>query len=276
MSAVDPALEREYNNRARVPEHAAIFERWRLASARFRAAADADLDVRYGSADRHRLDLFRAPHARGTVVFIHGGYWRSLDKADFSFVAAPFVERNLAVAIINYRLCPGAGVREIIADCHAALAWLLAKGPRHDMPVDRVALTGHSAGAHLVSMLYATDWSSQGIDAARIVGGAWLSGVADLEPLLKCSMNEDLRLDTATARVVSPVHHRCRLPVPLYLAVGAAESMAFREQTWHLQRSWPANCGGVDEVAGCNHFTIVDDFVRPDSNGFLFLSGLFD
>ena len=87
MSAVDPALEREYNNRARVPEHAAIFERWRLASARFRAVADADLDVRYGSADRHRLDLFRAPHARGTVVFIHGGYWRSLDKADFSFVA---------------------------------------------------------------------------------------------------------------------------------------------------------------------------------------------
>ena len=275
MSAIDPAFEREYSNRALVPEHPAIFNRWRSTSAAFRSHADADLDFHYGVADRHRLDLFRAPHARGTVVFIHGGYWRSLDKSDFSFVAAPFIANGLSVAAFNYRLCPTVSVGEVVSDCQAALAWLLAEGPRHGVRTDRIALTGHSAGGHLVSMLFATDWPQRAIDPSCIVGGAALSGVYDLEPLWQCSMNEDLRLDATTARVVSPIHHPCRLSAPLYLAVGATESAAFREQTRQLQRAWPARCRMAEEIAGCNHFTIVDDFVRPDSDGVRFVSGLF-
>ncbi|MEO8104475.1 MAG: alpha/beta hydrolase [Betaproteobacteria bacterium] len=275
MPVFDPVLEREYNNRALVPEHPAIFDRWRGASAAFRATADADLDLPYGPDGRHRLDLFRAPGARGTVIFIHGGYWRSLDKSDFSFVAAPFIAEGLSVAAFNYRLCPAVGVEAIIGDCRAALAWLLAEGPRHGAPVDRIVLAGHSAGGHLVAMLFATDWRQRGMDPACIAGGVSLSGVADLEPLLKCSMNEDLRLDATTARLVSPVFQRCRLSVPLYLAVGADESPAFRAQTRHLQRVWPTNCPQVEEIAGCNHFTVLDDFVRVESRGYQFVSGLF-
>ena len=75
MTTFNPALEREYNNRALVPEHPAIFEQWRNDSAAFRAHADATLDIAYGGAALQRLDLFHAPNARGTVVFIHGGYW---------------------------------------------------------------------------------------------------------------------------------------------------------------------------------------------------------
>lgn len=275
MNPIDETLEHEYNNRALVPEHPAIFERWRAASAAFRFQADAELDLQYGPADRHRIDLFRAPNARGTVVFIHGGYWRSLDKSDFSFVAAPFIASGLCVAEFNYRLCPSVGVGDIIADCRDALAWLLAEGPKHGMAVDRVALTGHSAGGHLVSMLFATDWRQRQIDPACIAGGVSLSGVADLEPLLKCSMNEDLRLDATTARLVSPVYHRCWLSAPLYLAVGAEESPAFRAQTRQLQRVWPATCPVAEEIVACNHFTIVDDFVRVESKGFQFVNGLF-
>ncbi len=276
MPNIDPAIEREYNNRALVPEHPAIFARWRSDAAAFRARADAEWDVRYGAEERQRLDLFHAANPRGTVVFIHGGYWRSLDKADFSFVAAPFVANGLSVAAFNYRLCPAVGVAEIIADCQAALAWLLANGRAHGLALDRVALTGHSAGGHLVAMLFATDWASRGIDASVIAGGAALSCVSDLEPLLTCSMNADLRLDAPTARAVSPIHHPCRLAVPLYLAVGAEESAAFHEQTRQLQRAWPATCEVAEEVTGCNHFTVLDDFVRVESKGFRFVKGLFD
>ncbi len=275
MFAIDPALEREYNNRALVPEHPAIFERWRRASAAFRARADADLDLRYGQAERHRLDLFRAPNARGTVVFIHGGYWRSLDKSDFSFVAAPFVANGLSVAAFNYRLCPAVAVADVVEDCRDAFAWLLANGARYGVPVDRIALTGHSAGGHLVAMLFATDWVARNIAPACILGGAALSGVSDLEPLLNCSMNEDLRLDAAAARAVSPLHHPPRISAPLYLVVGATESAAFREQTHKLRRAWPDTCPTAEEVPGCNHFTVVDDFVRPQSGGFRFVNDLF-
>ena len=275
MSTINSALELQYNNRALVPEHPAIFERWRSASSAFRNHADADLDLAYGKADRQRLDLFRAPHSRGTVVFIHGGYWRSLDKADFSCVAEAFVARGISVATFNYRLCPAVSVLEIITDCRDALTWLLANGPQHGIRVDHIALTGHSAGGHLVSMLFATDWQARGIDASCILGGAALSGIFDLEPLLACSMNADLGLDATSARMVSPIHHRCRLSVPLYLAVGANESAAFREQTRQLLHAWPETCQMVGEIASCNHFTIVDDFVRPDRNSFQLVSGLF-
>ena len=275
MPAIDPALEREYDNRALVPEHPAIFERWRNASVAFRARADAMLDLRYGPAERHRMDLFRTPNARGTVVFIHGGYWRSLDKSDFSFVAAPFIANGLSVAAFNYRLCPTVGVGDIVADCRDAFAWVLTNGAQHGMPVDRIALTGHSAGGHLVAMLCATDWAARDVAPTCILGGAALSSVSDLEPLLKCSMNDDLGLDAPSARAVSPLHQQCRLSVPLYLAVGADESAAFREQTWKLQRAWPDACRTTEEIAGCNHFTIVDDFVRPQSRGFQFIDGLF-
>ncbi|MEP7156702.1 MAG: alpha/beta hydrolase [Betaproteobacteria bacterium] len=276
MDALNPALEREYNNRALVPEHPAIFSRWRNASAVFRRDADATLDLAYGEDERHRLDIFRAPAARGTVIFIHGGYWRSLDKSDFSFVAAPFVAQGLSVAAFNYRLCPSVGVADIVGDCRNAFAWLLDNGAGHGAPNDHVALCGHSAGGHLVAMMFATDWAAHPVAARCIVGGVALSAVSDLSPLLQCSMNEQLKLDAASAYAASPVHHSPRLSVPLHLAVGADESDAFREQSFGLQRAWPEACRSVDEIAGCNHFTIVDDFVRIRSGGVEFLTRLFD
>jgi arylformamidase len=274
MSNIDPALECEYNNRALVPEHPAIFERWRTASAAFRGQADATLDLVYGDAPRHRLDLFHAADPRGTVVFIHGGYWRSLDKADFSFLAAPFVGAGLSVAMFNYRLCPQVGIPDVVADCRQAFTWLLSHGAQYGMPLDRIALTGHSAGGHLVAMLLATDWPDA--DSRRIVGGVALSGVFELEPLLRCSMNADLQLDLVTARGMSPVLLVARVPVPLFLAVGADESNAFRQQSHSLRAAWPDSTAAIEEVTGCNHFTIVDHFAQRDSASQRFVLQLFN
>ncbi len=276
MHHIDPTLEGEYNNRARVPDHPQIFERWRKASARFRDRANATLDLSYGPADRHRLDLFHAESARGTVVFIHGGYWRSLDKSDFSFVAAPFVDVGLSLAAFNYQFCPQVTLTEVVADCRHALAWLLHHGAAHQMPLERIALTGHSAGGHLVTMLLATDWSRLGIDARRIVGGAALSGVYSLSPLLQVSMNADLRLDPAQARMLSPVMLQPAVSAPLHLAVGGDDTDAFRRQSHDLQQAWPGCVSACETVDGCNHFTIVDNFVQPGSNAFQSVTARFD
>ena len=276
MTTFDPALEREYNNRALVPEHPAIFEKWRTDSAAFRACADAELDIAFGDDALQRLDLFPAKNARGTVVFIHGGYWRSLDKSDFSFVAALFVANGISVAMINYRLCPTVAVADVVDDCQSACMWLIDNGPAHHMPVERIALTGHSAGGHLVSMLFATDWHARGIDAKCIVGGAALSGVFDLAPLLRCSMNDDLGLDTASARALSPIQLVSQIDAPLYLAAGGDESAAFIEQTRQLHRAWPANCAVAEIVASRNHFTIVGELARTECKAFHVVRKLFD
>lgn len=263
MQPITPALEAEYNNRALVPDHLAIFERWRRDSAQLRDATPCALDIAYGAEPLNKLDLFHAKNSRGTVIFIHGGYWRSLDKADFSFVAKPFIDAGLDVALINYRLCPSVQISEAVGDCRQALAWIIENGGAYNMSVDRIALAGHSAGGHLVAMLYATDWQQLRCNAGNVIGGIALSGVFDLEPLIQCSMNADLKLNQHTARAASPVKLESTLTVQLHLAVGADESPAFREQTRLLAAAWPDICGTPEVVEIANHFTVVDYFAQP-------------
>jgi arylformamidase len=276
MNPIDPALEREYNNRAMVPEHPAIFDRWRRQSADVRAHADCTIDLAYGLHPRHRLDVFRVSQAIGTVVFIHGGYWRSLDKSDFSFIAGPMMSLGLSVAAINYRLCPEVALSDIIDDCSSALDWLADQGAVHGLNLSRVALAGHSAGGHLVASLFARVHASRPAAALRVVGGTAVSGVFDLEPLVRCSMNTDLQLDAKAARALSPVHLQPALHVPLHLSVGAAESKAFLGQTLALQRAWPGACQPAVVLERCNHFTVVDEYFRAGGAGQAALRTLFD
>jgi arylformamidase len=83
--------ERLYNARLAVPHYQRIFDGWAHASATVRARAPCRLDIAYGPHAMERLDLFLpAGRPRGTLMYIHGGYWRSLDKSDASHVAPPF------------------------------------------------------------------------------------------------------------------------------------------------------------------------------------------
>ena len=275
MQTINPALEAEYNNRVLVPDHAAIFERWRRDSIHFRETTSCTLDLAYGPEPRHKLDLFHAKNPRGTVVFIHGGYWRSLDKSYFSLLAKSFVDAGLSVAAINYRLCPAVPISAVVEDCRNALAWIITNGRKHNLPVARIALAGHSAGGHLVAMLYATDWRQRQCDVSCIIGGMALSGVYDLEPLIHCSMNADLNLNHHTARASSPIKLAPTLTAPLYLAVGADESRAFREQSRLLSVAWPKICAAPEEILSANHFTVVDYFAQPAHETCLRVVGLF-
>ena len=123
----DPVwLEAQYNNRARVPDHARVLDNWAKASALVRqSAADAQLDVAYGPGADETLDIFPAAQPGAPVlVFIHGGYWRSLDKADHSFVAPAFNAAGAAVVVPNYALCPAVSIEHITLQMAAAVAWV--------------------------------------------------------------------------------------------------------------------------------------------------------
>ena len=108
MARLDPAwLDRQYNNRARIPEHPMIFERWARASALARDSMSRRLDLAYGPGPDETLDLFPTTRADAPVlVFIHGGWWRALDKRDQSFVAPAFVHAGAMVVVPNYSLFP--------------------------------------------------------------------------------------------------------------------------------------------------------------------------
>jgi arylformamidase len=273
MAATAEFIERGYNNRAACPDHPQWFARWAAQSAATRSRQDARLDLRYGSGARQLIDLFPANDARGALLFIHGGYWRALDKSYHSFVADAWVAHGISVAVANYDLCPAVGIPRIVEQMREAVAWLVRHGADHGIPAKRLALAGHSAGGHLVAMLFATDWARYDVPQQIFSGGLSISGVFDLEPLLLTSMNADLRLDRATARAMSPVLLSPRVTAPLLLAAGADETGEFIRQTNLLSDAWrtsrPAAVGGPLFVADRHHFSVLSDLSDPATDLFM-------
>jgi arylformamidase len=263
-------VERGYNNRAAVPDHPRWLAHFPEASAKARAALAPKLDLRFGSGPKETLDLFLPPgRAKGTFLFLHGGYWRMLDKSDFSFVALPFVARGYAVAVANYDLCPDVSIAAIVDETRRALTWLAREGAAHGANPERIVVGGHSAGGHLAAMLFTTDWVAQGFAREPFMGGVSLSGVHDLAPMVQFSFNADFKLDEREAARLSPVHLEPRSQVPLLLAAGADETSEFVRQARLLWDAWPANrpagARGPMLIPDRNHFNVVVDYSDADS-----------
>ena len=271
----DPAytpefVERGYNNRAAVPEHPALFAEYAARSDATIAALAPRRDLRFGPNPKETLDLF-VPQAaaRGTLAFIHGGYWRALDKSDHAFVAAPFVAAGYAVAVVNYDLCPSVTIATIVDECRRAIVWLAREGPARGAPAAPLVLSGHSAGGQLVAMMFATDWRAHGLATTPFAAGVSLSGVHDLAPLVLSTMNADLRLDADEARRMSPLHQPPRARAPLYIAAGANETSEFLRQSQLIFDAWPDNRpAGMTAprfLPNRNHFTAALDYADPTS-----------
>lgn len=257
----------QYNNRARVPGAADILARWAQASAKARDGLIHRLDVSYGQSPAERLDLFPA-HRPGSpvLVFIHGGYWRSLDKADHAFIAPAFVQAGAAVVVPNYGLCPAVTIEQIALQTAQALAWVWRHADEFGGDPSRIAVVGHSAGGHLATMMLSCRWKDLGDDLPqRLLSGALsLSGVFDLEPLrLTPYVQGDLRLTPPAVRRLSPAFFP-RPRGPLYALVGGDESEEFIRQTHLIRDQWgPSTVPVCETVVGANHFTILHDLADP-------------
>jgi arylformamidase len=261
--------EAEYNNRARVPEHPYIFARWTREAEDYRREAmkerRAELGLSYGSTPRQVIDLFlpRPDVTAPLALFIHGGYWRSLDPAMFSQMARGINAHGVAVAVAGYDLCPHATIKEIIDQIrHACLFLWLRTG-------ERMMAYGHSAGGHLAASMLATEWHTlyPKAPADLVHAGYSVSGLFDLVPLLQTSVAPDLQLDEAEAREVSPLFWPPPRGRSFDAAAGELESSEFLRQSRVLAEHWSK--GGArtryEEVAGADHFTSLDPLSDPKS-----------
>jgi arylformamidase len=254
---LDPWLEREYDNGAKVPQYPEIVAHWGTEAAAFRAAHEAaEFGVRYGASERQAMDIFWPGSRRDVpiVLFVHGGYWRSMDRAWFSHLARGLAAHGIAVAMPSYDLCPNVTLGELVEQVRQAADFVMR---RHDRDI---FAAGHSAGGHLTAMLLATDWRARGASRS-VYGGCAISGLFDLAPLVQTSINDALRLDAAAARLLSPVH----LPAPrarLLALVGAHEGTEYTRQSHDISAAWSGAWSIIPET---NHFTIIAPLTDPAS-----------
>ena len=270
-------LDRMYNNRALVPNYAEHFTRWTRASESARKRLPYHLDLPYGDKVCETLDIFppngfsadtpaQVKPGAPVLVFIHGGYWRSLDKADHSFLAPNLIQAGACVVMPNYALCPAVTIPEIVLQMVEALVWIWRHIADYGGDPQRITMAGHSAGGHLATMLLACNWKKHAPDLPSdlVKKALSISGLYDLEPLRHTPFLQNLKLTPEHVRQASPALFSRPDQGTLYSVAGADESDEFLRQNLLIQQAWGSQTVPVCEsLPGCNHFSVLEALIEP-------------
>ena len=270
------ALDKLYNNRLLVPECMDMLQRWTQDSAAVRQMVDCKLDVAYGGGDKEKLDIFPSASSKITsskaapvLIFIHGGYWRSLDKADQSFLAPAFSKQGSCVVIPNYSLCPAVTVSDIVLQLVKAVAWVYKNIDKYGGDPQRITVAGHSAGGHLVAMLLSCLWSKfdKTLPNDVVKNALSISGLFEMEtPMHSPYLQDSLHLTVTEVKRISPAWMPAPKQGQLYSVVGGDESPEFLRHNQLIQDAWGKSAVPVcEQLPGLNHFTVLESLCQSES-----------
>ncbi|HEU5024375.1 MAG TPA: alpha/beta hydrolase [Spirillospora sp.] len=273
----DEELDVAYNVRRKAgPE---LFERH---MARYRAESEAAVDglpghpgIVYDEPSGERLDVWGVggDGLRPVFVFLHGGYWMALSRADSSFMARALYEHGIATVVPDYTLAPKATLEEIVRQVRASIAWVHRHGREHGLDPERIVVGGSSAGGHLTGMTMVGGWQEEfGLPEDVVKAAMPFSGLFDIRPITRVYVNEYVKLDVERAAVLSPAllpgERRC----PAVVAVAEHDGAGFVEQSRRFAPLWDG--GEAMVVPDRDHFDVVLDLGDPASAPFGALLGL--
>jgi len=198
------------------------------------AGTRVERDIAYGPDPAQRLDVYLPPHAEhAPVIFmVHGGAWMIGDKDSSGVVSnkvAHWLPAGYIVMSINYRLSPSANPVEQADDVARALAYAQGNARRWGADPARFVLIGHSAGAHLVSLLSADPAIATHQGARPWLGTVSLDSAAYNVVQLMQSHHLDLydrvfHADQELWREASPTLRLSRASVPMLLVCSSRRS----------------------------------------------------
>ncbi|WP_373356596.1 alpha/beta hydrolase [Pseudoroseicyclus sp. CXY001] len=254
-----------YRNRDFIPDFDEIMAETEARSREVAARADVRPGLPYGDTPRQSFDLVLPPRvAPGAPlhVFIHGGYWRAGSKEAHTLVAQPVLEAGGICALVTYDLMPGTRLGAIVGQVRAAVRAAAAEAAGLGADPGRLTVSGHSAGAHLASLLAAEAPGDAGPpDVPPLAGLLLVSGIYDLAGIPDSFLKDEAKMTHEEAADWSPLSAR---PLPAgrrIFTCGEAETAPFHVQAAAMDELYErAGMRSALRVEpGCNHLTVVFD-----------------
>ena len=259
-------LDLQYNNRFHVPDFEKYLQKGESLSRQTEKNHTIIKDIAYGDLLRECLDIFPSPNPGSkTLVFIHGGYWQRLDKSSFHYIAGAFANYGITTVLINYPLAPAATMDQIVMSCRNAVNWIHENIAQWNGDPDQIYIAGHSAGAHLATMLIINEGNQN--KQSFIKGICVISGLYNLIPIQLSNINDAIQMDKEMAIRNSPVFMSSTESCPLLLTVGSDETTEFNDQSSELAEKWKSKMQSVELkiITGLNHFSIIDSVYETNS-----------
>lgn len=258
-----------YRIRDFVPDFDAIAAEFAERSRKLAKTAEVLADIRYGSSGREVLDVILPPRLKAGAplhVFVHGGYWRSGEKENYRFVAAPVLAAGGVAAIVEYDLMPGQRLDVLVDQVRRSVLWLEKHAGDFGANSRRLTVSGHSAGAHLASFLAAKGSEETVSPLLPSLSGLLLvSGIYDLSGIPDSFLRDEAKMMPAEAAAWSPLTSS-QLPSPQrIIAFGAEETSPFHQQAAALNAHLHAqdNASELLPVPKLNHMSVVLDLADP-------------
>lgn len=260
-----------YRNRDFIPDFDAIMAETEVRSREVAARNRMERDIPYGPGPRQVFDLVFPPgNVSGAPlhIFIHGGYWRAGSKDVHTLVAEPVLAAGGICALVGYGLMPSTRLADIVAQVRAAARHIAALAPQIGADPARITASGHSAGAHLASLLAARAPGDTAPPTLPDIKGLLLvSGIFDLSGIPGSFLRDEARMTPAEAADWSPLIAAQRTVPRRIITHGEQETRPFHEQAKAFATLTETTGGSVEyrQEAGRNHLDIVLDLADPDA-----------
>ncbi|MCG3815789.1 alpha/beta hydrolase [Photobacterium damselae] len=206
------------------------------------------------------------------LIHIHGGYWMYTDKSIYNAICNTYTKEGIAVVNINYPQAPDASFKEIIESCKSAIRYIYNSADKYGFDTNNITLCGHSAGAHLASVMGITNWSNVDTKLPENIFKHVIlfSGIYNLKPLTKFVYNYVFQIQDSDLSDISIPHMDCCKGTPFTAYVGSKESSEFQHQSLYLKEYLEANNIDIslNVVEQHDHFSTVNDFYCSGSKIF--------
>jgi arylformamidase len=222
----------------------------------------------YGPAEIEKVDVYRTRRANApTMVFIHGGSWRSGRSADFAVYAEMFVKAGanfVAVDFSNVRETNG-DLFPMVDQCRRAVAWVYRNAANFGGNADAMYLCSRSSGSHLAGCVVITEWETQGLPRDILKGAVLGSGMYDLKPVRLSQRSNYVKFTDEMEQSLSAQRHIGNIHTPLVLIHGTLETPEFQRQSRDFAAALKAAGKPVELIVGrgYNHYEVGETIGHP-------------